>query len=288
MWRDCTLKETLINYRDYLYDKYKSTSAKIYYGKIISILNYYEVELGKIEHIKSESNDLILTDEIITFKEIKQCINSIDSPIIKATALLMSSTGLSPADILKISVKEYIQLNNEYHNFNNHHNIRLDIKEMNDKDIIITIRGYRKKSKVEYITFASPESIKAVNSYLLSCEKLSLDDPLFNISRGHLKVTYARINNQLGLGVTDEGYARFSMKYMRSYHATQLEKAGMHDARINILQGRVNNTVICKHYIKVSLKELKEDYIRCLPYIVVEDINKVKSELDNVKEELEV
>lgn len=286
-WRDCTLKEKLIDYRDFLYDKdYKQNTIENYYSCIIALLNYYEIELGKIYTIKKETDDLKLIDELITREEIQQCVNSTDTPIIKALTFFLISTGLAPVDALKLTIKDYLKITSEYHNYNLHNDIRTAIMEMQDKEVIPVITGHRTKNKKQYITFATPEAIKATNIYLISREEtLKLDSPLFNMSKPNLMKIHRKINKQLNLGVTKEGYARFSMKYMRSYHDTQLSRAGMNDATINILSGRKNDTVIRKHYITIDINELKQEYIKCLPYLLIEDINKVKSELDNVIEE---
>lgn len=72
---------------------------------------------------------------------------------------------------------------------------------------------------------------------------------------------------------------------LRRYHATQLVEAGMDTEKINILQGRKPKSIAYKSYIKIKPSKLKQEYISALPYLVVEDYNKVKTELDLIKEE---
>ena len=90
------------------------------------------------------------------------------------------------------------------------------------------------------------------------------------------------------MGITKKGHSRFCMKNMRAFHTNQLKKAGLDIGEINVLEGQKNNNVVWKHYFTIDEKELREKYIKALPFILIEDINKVKSELDNLKEELEV
>ena len=72
---------------------------------------------------------------------------------------------------------------------------------------------------------------------------------------------------------------------LRSYHATQLSEAGMNDSYIDLLQGRKPQSIARKSYIRVKRERLREEYIRCLPFLVVEDINRVRTELEQVREE---
>ena len=71
---------------------------------------------------------------------------------------------------------------------------------------------------------------------------------------------------------------------LRVYHATQLAEAGVNDPIIDLLQGRVPKSVSRKSYIKVKRSKLKVEYVKALPFIVVEDIEEVRTELEVEKE----
>ena len=286
-WKKSTLRRNLISFRKQMYETYKKDTAKEYYGKIISILNYYEINIGKLPQMTlGNDNRLRDTSELPTQETLKLCIELKNNNLLKSTTLLLSSTGLSPIDILNLTIDDYLKSTKTYHQYYTHFNIQQAIHEMKNKDVIATFKGNRQKTKVQYITFASHETTKAINLYILSREdKLHPDSPLFKTSRRHLNKLFQDTNDQLGLGETSEGISCFSPKNLRSYHATQLEIAGMSDSRIDILQGRKTQSVIRRHYIKVNVDVLREEYIRCLPYLVVDDVNKIKTELDIVKEE---
>ena len=267
-----------------MYSKYKKDTAKGYYGKIISILHYYDITLGRIPPI-THPNQNILRDstELPTQELLKECIESKNNPLLKATTLLLSSTGLSPVDLLNLTIQDYLDSTKSYHHTND---IYTAIQNMKHQEVIPIFKGNRQKTGTQYITFASNESVKAINNYLQGRQDpLKPDTPLFKTSRRHLNKVYQDVNDQLGLGVTSEGISKFSPKNLRSYHATQLETAGMSDNRIDILQGRKPSTIIRKHYVKVNVNALKEEYIKCLPFLVVDDFVKVKTELEIVKEE---
>lgn len=286
-WKKSTLRTNLISFRREMYETYKKDTAKGYYGKIISLLNYYEINIGKLPPINmGNDNRLKDSSELPSQETLKLCIELKNNNLLRSTTLLMSSTGLSPIDLLNLTIDDYLKSTRQYHQYYTHFNILNAIHEMKDKEVVATFKGNRQKTKTQYITFASPEAIKATNLYLLSrTDKLNIDSPLFKTSRRHLNKLFQDTNDQLGLGETSEGISCFSPKNLRSYHATQLEIAGMSDSRIDILQGRKTQSIIRRHYIKVNVDVLREEYIKCLPYLVVDDMNKIKTELDVVKEE---
>jgi hypothetical protein len=286
-WKTSNLRRQLLRFRNEMNRRYKKSTATEYYGKIIAILNHFEIEYGKLPKMKKQAENILRdTSEIPSQKTLKKCVELKNNIIVKSTTLLFSSTGLSPVDLLKMTINDYLIGTSDYHNYNTHHNIQQAIVEMDDQQVVAMFKGNRQKTGTEYITFTSPESITATNNYLLSREdQLTPDKPLFQISRRTLNKYYQDINDQLGLGVTSEGTAKYSPKNLRSFHATQLEIAGMSDSRIDILEGRKPSTIIRKHYIKINTDTLREDYIRCLPYLVVDDMEKIKTELDIVKEE---
>jgi FtsZ-binding cell division protein ZapB len=72
---------------------------------------------------------------------------------------------------------------------------------------------------------------------------------------------------------------------LRKYHASQLAEAGMSTDHINLLQGRKVTGVAHESYIRINPETLRQEYINALPYLVIEDINKYKSEVEVLKEE---
>lgn len=74
---------------------------------------------------------------------------------------------------------------------------------------------------------------------------------------------------------------------MRRYHTSQLYAAGWSEYEINVVQGRKSHEVIHRSYLRVRVDALKEKYILALPFLVVDDVYRVKTELDIVKDENE-
>jgi hypothetical protein len=160
------------------------------------------------------------------------------------------------------------------------------VKEMEGKQIIGVWENLRRqKTGHQYYTFSSPESTTAINHYLLTREHLnSLDLPLFNISGKRLSDLFKETNDRLGLGKNGE-FSRFATHMLRRYHSTQLAEAGMEEGKIDMLQGRKPRTVLYQSYLKIKTSTLKEDYIRALPYLIIEDVERYKTELELVREE---
>lgn len=306
-WRKSRLREYLIEFRGYLYNKYKSKTAKLYLTLIISIFRHFEFIIPKLPRFSEDIEVIPILPEDIPDREMLQKCLEIAPLLVETFTLFTSSSGMSRKDALNLKVQDYIvEATKEYHHSTN---IQEAIKEMENSnvDIVPIFRDLtRQKTGLPYYTFCSPEAAKSLNNYLLSRRVLiydengevvgsrdvELEDPLFDVSYQWIGDLFAEINEKLGLGKAGR-YNRFSIHMMRRYHATQLHCAGMSEDRINLLQGRTPKSVIHESYIRVKAEDLKEEYIRALPYIVVTEIDKVKTKLDvevekNIKLESEL
>ena len=303
-WRKSTLRTYIIEFRSYLYNKYKSKTAKLYLTLIISIFRHYEFIIPKLPRFSEDIEVIPILPEDIPDREMLQKCLDIAPIVVQTFTLFTSSSGMSRRDALNLKVKDYLEATKEYHNSNNIHDA---IKQMNnsDMDIIPCFRDLiRQKTNMPYYTFCSPEAAEAINNYLLSRRVLiyndygevvgsrdvDITDKLFDVSYQWIGDLFEEINEKLGLGKAGR-YNRFTIHMMRRYHATQLQAAGMSEDKINLLEGRTPKSVIHESYIKVKLEDLKEEYIKALPYIVIRDENRVKTELEKVtdrKDELEM
>ena len=160
------------------------------------------------------------------------------------------------------------------------------IKEMLDQDIIPTFQLKRQKTGQDYFTFCSHEACKSINAYLLTrTEILTRDRPLFKIHERYLNMIFERLNGYFQLGKLSNGYNRLHPHMLRRYNATQLAEAGMSTDHINLLQGRKIQGIAHESYIRINPDTLRDEYIKALPYIVIEDVNKYKTESQQLKEE---
>lgn len=285
IWGESTLRNNLISFRNELYDNFKESSASTYFAKIPTLFRHYGVRVEKLPSFstkQTQKSEPIYPEDLPDREVLSKCVE-VKNPLLKAATLLMSSTGLSRADTLKLKVSDYLKSTQEYHN-------NLDdpieaIKELErcEVDVVPTFKSSRRKTGIDYVTFASPESVTAVNAYLLSRKKLQVDDPLFDISTWHFNKQFRDANDLLGLGHV-KGVSRFTPQMLRRYHASQLYEAGMSADKIDILEGRTPKGIIHQSYIRIKTSVLKEEYIKALPFLVVQEIEKVRTELDVEKE----
>lgn len=284
-WKNSTLKPILISYRAWLYDNYKEKTANLYFTAITTIFRHFEIIIGPLPYFsrKNINKSTPIRPGELPDRELLSEILGICSPLLKAIILLASSSGLSRIDILNLKVKDYIESTMEYHHS---HDIFTAIDTMNDVevDIIPTFVLKRQKTAQEYYTFCSPEAVRAINHYLMSrTDDFDIHSQLFKVADRYLNNLFTDINNQLELGSAGT-YGRFTPHMLRRYHATQLTEAGMSSDKINILEGRKVQGVIHESYIRMKPEVLKKEYIKALPFLVVEDLDKIRTELDVEKE----
>lgn len=285
IWAESTLRNTLVSFRNEMYHQFKESSAGTYFSKIPAICRHYGITVKKLPSFstKQTQKSTPIYPEDLPDREILQKCMDVKNPLLKAATLLMSSTGLSRVDTLKLTVYDYLESTKEYHNSLNNPMQAIKELEASEIDIIPVFKSSRRKTGINYITFASPESVHAINSYLLTRGKLELTDKLFDMSPWHFNKQFREANDMLNLGLVN-GVSRFTPQMLRRYHASQLNEAGMSSDKIDILQGRTPKGLIHQSYIRIKTKTLKEEYIHCLPFLVVTEIEKVRTELDVTRE----
>lgn len=285
IWAESTLRNKLISYRNYLYNNFKESSSVTYFSKIPAICRHFGITVKKLPTFSTKQTNKsvpIYPEDLPDRELLARCIE-VKNPMLKAATLLMSSTGLSRVDTLRLTISDYLEATKEYHNSLD--NPYRAIQELEDSkvDVIPVFKSSRRKTGINYVTFASPEAVHAVNSYLLTRKNLDINDKLFDMSSWHFNKQFREANNILNLGLVNN-VSRFTPQMLRRYHASQLNEAGMSSDKIDILQGRTPKGLIHQSYIRIKTKTLKEEYIRCLPFLVVQDIEKVRTELEVVKE----
>ena len=57
VWKKRTLKQHLIQYRNYLYNTFMPNTAKIYFGKLLTILRHMELELGQLPKLNNKNTN---------------------------------------------------------------------------------------------------------------------------------------------------------------------------------------------------------------------------------------
>lgn len=282
-WKNSSLRKWLITYRKWCYTTYKKTTAETYFIAAITTFRHFEITVNKLPYFstKKVAKPTPINPDLLVDRDVLRLCIGVNNPILKALILLMSSSGISRTDVLNLTLKDYLESTYEYHECDD---LNQAIETMMDKDVIPTWNITRQKTGVSYYTFSSPESTKAINNYLLTRHD---DDPrLFKINKRYMSRIFKDTNDELGLGNNGE-FSRFAPHMLRRFHATQLIESGMSESKVDLLQGRKPSSIAYQSYVKIKPSKLRDEYIGALPFLVIEDINRVKTELDATKEQLE-
>ena len=266
-WKHRTLKRRLIEYRHFLMENYLRNTVDIYFRVVLSIYNYFEIEIGKLPGVdhRSFNNPTPITFKDLPDKDVIRAALEISNPVMKALILFMSSSGCARTETLNLSVQDYIDSVQEYVKTN-------DLKEIIEKtneieDIIPTFNILRVKTKKYYTTYCSPEAVHAINNHLLSRSNLKPESPLFKIHPMYLMHKFKEINEELGLGKVGK-YHRFRSHMLRKFHASALYNDGMSIDKVNDLQGK-SKTLTDQSYFMVNPEDLKQEYINHLPALMM-------------------
>ena len=298
---DRKVNKYLQDFINKLTKKSKSENTiKAYYDTIKAIYYDNNIELQKIEFIFNK--DIQNTFEELPTKEhilksFKYC-NLRD----KAIILLQFSSGLSAAEIrhltygqFYIAIKEYITPNN-----NEIFNIDKIYHQLKNKDNIIGIwNSYESYTDIEYLTFNSSESNKAIVDYLLERKNknpiTSFDEPLFiangnKIGEHTLSSIYRRINQRAGLGSRNDKRNFLTSNIPRKMFRTALLKCDVEYLAIKLMLGyKIDNIKLA--YYRNNPEILKKEYLKGLRNITFEE---VKTEIitperyDNIIHELKI
>ena len=291
-WKNTDTRRYIITFREFLYGKYNVSTAKLYLTAIITIYRHFEITIPPLPYYSTKHarrTDPLLPEQLLDRDILRECIN-ISSPVVKSLILFMSSSGISRIDVLNLTIDDYLEATKDYHS--HQESVKYAIREMRDSEtpIIPEFHLTRQKTGQQYVTFCSHEAVKSINAYLLTrTEILHRTQPLFKIHERYFNTIFERLNEHFQLGKVGN-WNRIRSHMLRKYHASQLAEAGVSTDHINLLQGRKIPGIAHETYIRIKPETLREEYIQALPYIVISDEDRVKTELEKVtdrKDELE-
>ena len=285
-WRNTRTRQWILEYREWCYDNYNVSTAQLYLTAILTTYRHFELTIPPLPYYSTKHarhTPPINYSDLPDRQILSECLQ-VATPLARAIILFMSSSGMSRIDVLNLKISDYLEATSDYHDHDG--SVKLAVKEMRDQDIIPTFHLTRQKTGHDYFTFCSHEAVKSINSYLLTrTDILRRHDRLFKVNERYINMIFERLNQYFMLGKMPNGYNRLTPHMLRRYHATQLAEAGMSTDHINILQGRVITGVAHQHYIRIKPDTLKEEYIECLPHLVIEDVNKYKTQTQLLAEE---
>ena len=285
-WKNTQTRKWILSYREWLYSKYNVSTAQLYLTAILTVYRHFEITIPPLPYFSKKGlkhSTPINYDDLPDRELLREVLQGV-SPLVRALILFMSSSGISRIDVLNLTIQDYLNATKDYHNSDS---VKKAIKEMRDEDIIPTFQLTRQKTGMDYFTFCSHEAVKSINAYLLTrTEILTPTRPLFKLHERYINMIFERLNEDFQLGKVGN-YNRLRPHMLRKYHASQLAESGMGTDHINLLQGRKVTGVAHEHYIRIKPETLKEEYIKALPYLVIEDVNQYKTENQQLKEENE-
>lgn len=305
-WKHSRLKSKLVEYRHHMFQNYAAGTVRKEMNCIIFFYKFYDIEVWDLPKVNDKS---IQKPAPIYFKEMpdKEVIREafqIASPLMKAIILFSCSSRCARTETLSLTIGNYIKTLSEYLP-NNRRDIFDVIDYLNDvDDVVPTFSILRKKTNKYYLTYCSPEAVKAINAYLLLRDKPITDEsPLFQISRTYMVQSFEMINDTLGLGRVGR-YLRFRSHMLRNFHASALYNDGMSIDKVNDLQGKAKNKTDAAYFM-TNPDDLKYEYIQHLPAVTINtDVEKLsvkspqfilmekenealKSEVEDMRNELE-
>ena len=291
-WEERTLKRRLEEFRTYLFDNYRKSSAKTHFSRIKTIYHHHYIEIHQLPTIQTEDNEAPISFKDLPTKEILRKALNISEPMIRALILFMVSSGCAKKETRHLTVQDFIDATSEYHN-------KTDLVEvvntLKDRDDIVPIfHLYRHKTKKWFYTCCTPEATEAIIHHLMKLinnkANLKPTDRIFDINKDYFNRYFQEINTSLGLGKV-RSFNRFTSHMLRRYHASTLQTNGLDKDTINTLQAKSQNPTD-EAYFKINPDALKEKYKKFMHCLYVDfDIKEVKPEevikLENKNKELE-
>ena len=285
-WKNTQTRKWILEYREWCYENYNVSTAQLYLTAILTIYRHFEITIPPLPYFSKKGlrrTPPINYNDLPDRELLSECLQ-VGTPLTRAIILFMSSSGMSRIDVLNLTIDDYLEATSDYHDHQD--SVKYAIKDMLEEDIIPTFNLRRQKTGQEYITFCSHEATKSINTYLLTrTEILTRDRPLFKINERYINMIFERLSGYFVLEKMPNGYNRLTPHMLRRYHATQLAESGMSTDHINMLQGRVVQGVAHQSYIRIKPDHLKDEYIKALPYLVIEDVNKYRTQTQILTEE---
>ena len=260
--RNRKIKYRLIDFRTFLISKNLSTSSvKTYFSKIKTLYKHFEIELPSLPKVKYEKTYESNFYDLPTKKHLSEAIR-ISQLDMRAVILFMSSSGTAKAETLSLTVEDFIDATDPYHEGDNLSDI---LSELSCKsDVIPTFYLKRIKTDKYYYTFCSSEATSAIVAYLQSRMNLKPSDSLFDFTDSQLTKNFQKINDKLDWGFV--GHYRFFRSHtLRKFHASNI---GLSVEDIDALQGRSKNEVH-EAYIKTNPDVLKKKYVEAMDNVII-------------------
>ena len=274
-----TLKARLLKFRTCLIEQGNSKNSIVNkMNQVRAVYRHYEIELPQLPYLSDKNlrKEVPITYDDLPTKSIIRESLDFANQITKAFILLQVSSGMGRAEVLSLSIKDFIGATDFY---DETRSVREMLVEMYKADTLIipTFKLKRQKVNEYYYTFCTHEATMEIVKYLLNQTRpLNLDSPLFKIGENYINTLYGQINDILGLGTVGNGYNRFRTHMLRKFNATALTTGenALSEEEVDFLQGRSRGR-IRETYMKKNPLLLKEKYIKCMDNVLINYESKV-------------
>ena len=251
-------------------------------------------------------------EELPTTEEIKKALEYA-SPTYKAIILLMVSSGMGRAEIISLTVQDFINSISDY--FDKPITLPLDIDRISQKldrinAPVATWEIRRIKTSAKYTTFSTPESIFAILNCLKKQPPESMNRKLFvprqyspkgakmdniykkavasfsSLDPSAFSATFQRINKKSGFG-KQNGHSKFRSHSLRKFFASQLMKTSMGQLNTDCLLGHRMKNQDQAAYLLKEPQLLRLKYREVMDAVTITEKVEVRVVTDKRLQELE-
>ncbi len=244
--------------------------------------NEYDIHIVSLNHIIPPEMDNLATNNIISQDQIKEALE-LSSLRDKAVILLHMSSGMEATELRYLTYGDFINSIAEYIDLKPQEKFKIkkiENKLSNMDKILGTWKIEKNRTKKPYVTFNSPESTKAILSYLIDRKRKnkpikSLKDPLFvNSQNQALNVSahgsiFKRVNDRANFGYLTKKRRFFSSTMLRKYFKTKLFEAGVDEKTLNAILGQKLDTNV-NYHSDSEIVVLKNAYLNALGNLSLE------------------
>jgi integrase len=282
--RNRSIKKYLLDFKQFLENKNYSSHTIVNTITIVrSFYTEFDVILPKMHLKQKHKNESI--EDIPNKEDIRKALKYAN-PKYNAIILTMSSAGFGSAEIRSLKYTDLLRSLKEYINIPKNSMLPVDelIKLVEEKqkefELIFPMWTLsRVKTGTPIITFSTPESLIAILEYLKIDPPASLESPLFRsnkikdkeISDGGLDKYFHMLNNKCGFGKPNLQSKFRSHAVGRKWFATTLNDVGIPQITIDFFLGHSLGAVTGA-YIKPNVETLKDQYLKCIESLSIQDV----------------
>jgi len=281
---------------------FSPTHIKIGLTMVRSFYNTFEINLPKNRRSRTtvQTNDNKDTiEDLLTIEEIQKALGYA-TPTYKAIILLMVSSGMGRAEIISLTVQDFIKSIQDY--FDQPITLPLDIEWIHQKldkinAPVATWNIRRIKTSEKHNTFSTPESIFAILNSLELQQPSNIERKLFiprkysdsnkiELDPSAFSKTFQRINDKCGFGIKN-GQCKFHSQNLRKFFASQLTKINLGQYNTERLLGHKVKSADQAAYLKQDTQHLLLKYRRVMEAVTITNKVEVVKITDEKIDEME-